>query len=118
MPTYCYSGKCPPYKFPTKAEVVAENKEEEALRKEFQSYIDSIVMEKDPETEVEKCQSYCKEVAKAEAEKCRELRHKAAYVLKIAGVPARVLPYGTSTKKSSTTSSSTTSKSKSCKTCG
>lgn len=121
MPALCYPEGCPPYKWPTPAEVAQANADIEKRRDDAIEYIDEITIDDEPETEVEKCRRYCREVAKAEAEKCRRIRENAAILLKTAGCPSRVVPFESSKKKKGSSSSGFTAKktstSKSCKTC-
>ena len=120
MPSTCYPTGCPPYKWPTPEEVATANAKAEALRERATKYIQDITIDGEPETEVEKCRAYCREVAKAEAEKCKMIRDKALVLLKVAGCPSRIVPFESSKKKKGSGSFPTTAKkatSKSCKTC-
>lgn len=110
MPSLCYPTSCPPYTFPTEAEIKKEEEAAEAERLKWTKWFqEEVTLEQTPKTEVEKCQEYCKLVAKAEAEKAKDAREKVAYALKLAGCPSRVVA-PTKKKKTATASTSKTSK--------
>ena len=100
-PALCYPSSCPPYKFPTKQDLEEEDQKAEAEREKWFLYFNKLKIQKKPQTEVEKCQEYCRAVQQAEAEKCRIAREKIAYALKLAGCPSKVLPPLRKKKKSS-----------------
>lgn len=107
----CFSGECPKYDFTT---ITKEQEKEDAKAKEDRekaiAIFQGIPLPYKPKTEVEKCQEYCREIAKAEAEKCRQIREKVERALKIAGCPSRVIPTAGKKKGCSAASKKTTAK--------
>lgn len=97
----CFSAVCPEYKFPTAAEIKKEEEAADAEREQWEKFFSEVDTNKNPKTPVQKCQEYCREVAKAEAEKARIAREKIAYALKLAGCPSRVVAPSSRKKKSS-----------------
>ena len=104
MPTPCQTGTCPVTEaealfaeiYPTTAEGETPAKTTEELDQE--AAIASLKTLPAPPLAAgslsAKCREYCKEIEKAEAERCRQLRERAAATLKRAGCPPKVIPYG------------------------
>lgn len=119
MSSACTDLSCPVYlPFTTAAaETEAEKKAREDAEKAAydaspegmaMKAIESIKVVGATKSVVEKCKAYCKEIEKAEAEKCRILREKVKIALKAAGCPSNVTPSGGKSRSSYSSSSKAT----------